>query len=115
MIRTSYFWKVKNGDVNENECVSIALWNPRGVFMPQYKELAPTQSILTEYKYNGEDWNRYVRRYNNEVLAKLDVHKVARELDGKVLLCYEGKNNPRCHRHLVREWLRTAGYECEEI
>lgn len=30
------------------------------------------------------------------------------------LLCYE-KPDDFCHRHLVADWLRKNGYECEEL
>mgnify|MGYP004642510383 CR=1 FL=1 len=115
MIRTSYFWKLQNGFIDKAQCISIALWNPKGVYIKQYSALVPTKSILEEYKYHGEDWDVYVQRYKAEVLAKLDAHKVAEELEGKILLCYEGKNNKKCHRHIVAEWLRSYGYNCEEL
>lgn len=55
MIRTSYFWKLQNGLIDGAQCISIALWNPKDVYIKQYSALAPTKSILEEYKYHGED------------------------------------------------------------
>lgn len=115
MIKTSYFWKLQNGLIDEEQCISIALWNPQGVYIKIYRALAPTEDILKEYKYHGQNWDKYIQRYVTEVLAKLDVDKVAKELEGKILLCYEGKNNKKCHRHIVAAWLRSYGYECEEL
>ena len=115
MIKTSYFGKLQNGSIEKKDCVSIALRNPKGLYIEKYNDLIPSKSILKEYKYNGGNWKKYVNKYVTEILHKLDVNKVAADLDGKILLCYEGKNNSESHRHLVAAWLRAYGYECEEL
>jgi len=50
-------------------------------------------------------------------LSKLDPHKVAKDLEGRILLCYENiyKKDSHCHREIVAEWLREAGYKVKEL
>lgn len=113
MIYTSYFahYKGQNG-------VAICLWLPTWTNnIEHYPELAPTQDILLNWKNSAKsakDELLYISAYKTEVLDKLDVNKVAQELDGKVLLCYE-KPGAFCHRNIVREWLNENGYECKEL
>ena len=83
-----------------------------------YEKLAPTYDILNEYKLFG-DRDLYIRRFNSEILSKLNADEVYRELSelsgGKpfCLVCYE-KSERFCHRHLVSEWLTSNGYTCKE-
>lgn len=73
----------------------------------------PPAHLLLKYK-EDHDENAYEKNYRKEVLDKLDPAAVAKELDGKVLCCYEKSDN-FCHRHLVAAWLRENGFECREI
>ena len=116
MIHTSYFAKFKG-----NNGVSISRgakwWDGE-----KYIKLAPPAELLSWWKFNSqgtskdlkEKWAAFAQIYREQVLNKLDVHAVARDLEGKVLLCFE-KTKDYCHRHLVAEWLRENGYECEEL
>ena len=57
----------------------------------------------------------YTKTFHERVLNKLDPRQVAQELsDDAVLMCYE-KSGDFCHRHLVADWLRTAGIAVEEF
>lgn len=107
MIKTSYFAGYKG-----TRGVSIARWNNwwKG---ETYKELAPPAELLTLYKKGLISKKGYTHVYKR-YLKTLDVHKVAKDLNGKVLLCYE-KPEDFCHRHLVATWLQQAGYKCEEV
>ncbi|MBR3208903.1 MAG: DUF488 family protein [Bacilli bacterium] len=112
MIWTGYFsgYKGDNG-------VAICLYKPYWFQGEQYLPLAPTKRLLYWFRETnkGKDAQEiYCRLYKKYVLSKLDVHQVARALDGKVLLCYE-KPGVFCHRHIVAEWLNENGYECKEI
>lgn len=112
MIYTSYFAKYK-GDKG----VSIARFTPKWFKGYTYIDLAPSIGLLEWWKHSkqtAQDIETYKIWYNTRVLCMLNPHKVASELDGKVLLCYEGPL-AFCHRHLVAEWLRDNGYECEEL
>lgn len=120
-IYTSYFAKSYQFPDDRYSCIAISVGIPKAIKVNKsYKKLAPSWDIIQEYKNNGGDIERYKSRYYNEVLNKLDVCEVYKDLeklsDGKdiVLLCYEGiKNNDFCHRHLVSHWLRENGYKEE--
>jgi hypothetical protein len=117
MIYTSYFSSKK---FNTNDGIAVTLgaswW--KGKF---YKALAPTPKILSWWKNLSKEEQLtpknkaiYETLYKRDVLSKLDVNKVAKDLDGKVLLCFE-KSNDFCHRHIIAKWLNENGYKCEEL
>ena len=112
MIYTGYYAKF-----NGNNGLSISLHPPKWTKFLQYKPLAPTQQILDWWNNSPKGLKEqkiYKRLYQRDVLNHLDVHTIAKELDGKVLLCYE-RPDEFCHRQLVAEWFRTYGYPCKEI
>ena len=108
-IYTSYFAQLKNlpsGFIP----VSICGWPPKWYNGLQYKKVAPSWSILEEYKYN-HNIQRYTDRFNNEILSKItpqnfinDINKITNNAENIVLLCYE-KPTDFCHRHLVADWV----------
>lgn len=125
MIYTSYFAKLKKTPWYYMP-VSICAKPPAGYSGLEYKKLAPTYSILMEYK-RGQDKERYIQRYETEVLDKLNPDDVVRDLliltDNRkgldygpeiLLVCYE-KPTDFCHRHLVAHWLSEYGYDVKEI
>lgn len=84
--------------------------------------LAPSSSILFEYKDSYTE-SIFIERYKNEILSMnnvQDIIGICRRISVQnnripvVLLCYE-KSSTFCHRHLVAEWLRIAGYSIEEL
>jgi uncharacterized protein YeaO (DUF488 family) len=84
----------------------------------KYKKLVPPWYVVKEYQENGDE-SQYTERYQTLVLSKLDPHQVVADIkryaSGKdiALVCYE-KSGSFCHRHIVAQWLRDAGYEvCE--
>jgi len=88
--------------------VAISLGVPKWFHKRRYLHLAPDRDMI-----QMTDEQEYRRRYA-AILAKLDVHQVARDLGpGAVLLCWEPEEK-FCHRHLVAEWLCGAGHEVEE-
>ena len=113
MIYTSYFAKMRAMTKEQrNSCISIARYNPRGVDIFQYLNVAPKDQILWRYKKFGNE-EEYTTAYMKQ-LDTLNVHEVADDLYGKILLCYEKPEN-FCHRHILAEWLRKNGYKCEEL
>lgn len=69
-------------------------------------ELAPTQSLLDEYKKHGGDWTKYEAQFlalMNE--RRIEEHVAKSLLDDACLLCSEEKP-VHCHRRLVAEYLR---------
>lgn len=117
MIYTSYFNKLKylpKDIVPISICGKYPEWY-KGI---QYKVLAPKYKFFMEWKKNRDN-DYYIEHFQKEVLDTLEVETVVNRLyelsEGKdiCLLCYE-KPNDFCHRHLVAEWLRENGIECEE-
>lgn len=110
-IYTSYFSYPKLSTYNFPK-VAISKKLPVWFKVDQwYKELAPSYRLVAEKTEPDE----YIIKYAEEVLYKLDPHKVVEELNGCVLLCWE-KENKFCHRHLVGEWLKThTGCEVVEL
>ena len=125
-IYTSYFAKVKKLDESGYCPISIAVKSPDWFIGPSLKQLAPSWSILSEYKETG-DTARYIQRFHEEILSKLDpeqiskvIWKIAHESTPlifpkiPVLLCYESPEK-FCHRHLVAEWLTNSGIKVKEF
>lgn len=107
-MKTSYFANIKNLGGNLVP-ISISAMTPSWVSVSEYKKLAPTFDILMKYKQEGRDKEEYVRRFNEEVLSKLDPQETYDELICSnigyepVLLCYE-RPGEFCHRRLVAKW-----------
>ncbi|CAN1721388.1 DUF488 domain-containing protein [Hyphomicrobium sp. 1Nfss2.1] len=91
--------------------VGISRGTPRG--MPagyrRYMKLAPGSW------FNSVSPQEYQKRFQAEMLDRLDPERVVRELvdiaDGKVpvLVCYEAPDKPEwCHRGLVSLWLKQT-------
>ena len=78
-------------------------------FGKAYLALAPLESFFRKWKNNRgvideiENNKYYIKEFYNNILKKLDVEKVYKELDGSILLCYEDSNE-FCHRHIVAAW-----------
>ena len=127
---TSYF---ANPDLKKDSralLVSIAGKPPKGYDGAQYKKLAPSWDIWSQW-HDSEDPDkndRYTKRFKSEILAKLDPNEVNEDLlelfklyydkenrnyNKIILLCYESPDN-FCHRHLVANWLRDAGFDISE-
>ena len=117
-IYTSYYAKIKKIP-QDMFLISIAGKCPDFYHGQEYKILAPKWSFFKIWKENHDN-DFYIKHFDEEVLSKLDPHQVVNDFyflsGGKdvVLLCYE-KSNDFCHRHLVADWLKKAGYECKEL
>lgn len=117
MIYTSYFSSKK---YNKENGISIARYN-KFWDGDSYYLLFPSVCLLTWWKHmpanfqqSKEYQDQYKKAFYEETLSKLDPHKVAKDLEGKVLLCYE-KSEDFCHRHIIRDWLKSNNIECEEL
>ena len=120
MIYTTYFAKLKK--LPENVVpIAICRYVPEGLSLSCYRyfELAPNPDMLMAYKRTG-DTEKFTREYQEQILARLSPHGLINDLtkfaSGKdiAFVCYE-KSADFCHRHLVADWLRSAGYECTEF
>ena len=111
MIYTSYFarYRGENG-------ISISRSQPMKGGQPYYpatSQLNPPAWLLKEYKLENLSEEEFEQHYRRLVLQGLNPHAYARKLQGKVLLCWE-KPGDFCHRHIVADWLKKAGYEVKE-
>lgn len=145
LIYTSYFGKAKNFDPEKFALIGIARTSPKGWNGLEYKKLAPSFSILDQFKksmelasnesgeYRVEEecvaCDKYSERFQDEILKKLNPQEVLEDLrkmsymKTPVLLCYE-KSRAFCHRHIVASWLlkysedmldNDAGYDNDLI
>lgn len=125
MIHTGYFANIKKITFHYIP-VSICAKPPKGYKGLEYKKLAPSYSILMEYKRDPDE-TRYIKRFESEILDKLDPHEVVKDLliltgNNKgldyspdiVLVCYE-KASDFCHRHLIANWLNEYDYQVKEV
>lgn len=111
MIYTSYFsrYRGENG-------VSIARSQPKNKGKPYHRELKmfrPPFWILEGFKNGSITEAEFKHYYKNIVLQGLDPVSWGKRLQGKVLLCWENPDS-FCHRHIVADWLRKAGFEVKE-
>ena len=116
MIYTSYFSSKK---YKPEEGVSIARWCKFWTGL-RFEALAPSTELISWWKSLSPEAQEttaakqhYTSLYRAQ-LYKLNPAEVATILEGKTLLCFE-KTEDFCHRHIVAQWLRDAGFECEEI
>lgn len=116
-IYTSYFAKMRYLPKNVVP-ISICAKKPNWYNGLEYKILAPKYTFLMKYK-EDHDEDYYTKCFNEQILDRLSVKNIIQDLqtlsNGKdiCLLCYE-KSTDFCHRHLVANWLRKNGFDCEE-
>lgn len=117
MIYTSYFSRL--ADVPNP--ISISLFRPKWLKkIEECEKLMPPIWLLNSYKNGKTSWACYDQIYRRVVLAKLDPAELVKELtplgssQDFTLLCYEAPDK-FCHRQIVAEWLREAGFPCEEF
>ncbi len=88
-----------------------------GIEYVHLPELAPTQSMLDEYKKNGRDWPKYESQFRSLMSERHVENTVQKDLlDGACLLCSEDRPD-HCHRRLVAEYLRDkwGGFEITHL
>lgn len=123
---TSYFARIKQG---KGIKLSVARFNPKwlkdGDIDEWFKDLAPSVSLLNDYKNGKCNWDGYTIRYNKELrdgyLSDARVNRMIETIrsmlhNGKdvTIYCYE-KSSDNCHRHLIGELFTEMLYEVKEI
>lgn len=119
---TSYFANINH--LNSAGIIPIAISRsiPKWYDGLVYKKLAPSYSILNEYKIY-HDTKRYTERYRKEVLTWLDISSIILDIETLVgfqnkdvcFICYESPEK-FCHRHIISEWIRSnSDIECVEF
>lgn len=132
MIYTSYFANVKKLPDNIIP-IAICIRPPEGYRGLWYPRLAPDYEILKRWR-RDHDEKDYIKLFKRSVLDNQSVYNVLwdieRMLPARVrqglqssietspdwhvaLICYE-KSEDFCHRHLVADWFKRNGIECDE-
>lgn len=111
MIYTTYFSNLVNVAPWVKQ-ISIARTQPKGFDLPQFKAFAPSAELLWDYKKGKISWAEYEARYFEQLKALPNLEKIKEHLrkyqDDKhdlVFVCWERRNNPHCHRHLLARFL----------
>lgn len=142
MLFTSYYGQMKKFPSNFIP-VSISLWKPKWYTGAHYPALAPTKEILSTWKANHKNnekyWEKwYTEQFEKQILRGVDAEELlhnmvltclskealstlnskAQEIQESeevhvVFLCYE-KDGDFCHRSLVSEWLCENKIPCKE-
>ena len=104
-MKTSYFGKVKENFPN---AVAICRYSPDWWSGFEYKALAPSAKLLSDYRGKGISDAEYGARYQREVLDLLDprvtYETICKMADpDAILVCWEGPTK-FCHRQLVAQW-----------
>lgn len=77
-----------------------------------FSQLAPTQTILDEYKKSKGSWSIYANKFR-DLMATRRIEEIDQSrLDGGCLLCSEDKPH-HCHRRLVAEYLQERWGDVE--
>jgi uncharacterized protein YeaO (DUF488 family) len=98
----------------DGRAVSIAAITPRGFKGAVRKDLAPPFSLVKAFKDEKITMEQYIGEYCNRIY-QLDLERIAADLDGKIALCYCGKEQ-LCHRTLLGLVLHAElDAEVEEI
>lgn len=110
-IRTNY---IGNRDLkSELRCCIIS--NVRAN-IPQWRRdlsLAPLWKDVDSIKRGVIDYEEFRRRYIENVLSNKNPEEVYKQYEGWYLLCCE-KDDEFCHRRILSEWLRDAGFDVKE-
>lgn len=119
MIRTSYFGRLRGSGLSER-AVSLTIQQPPKFKLPVCMDLAPSLGLYYKFRHKKISEAKFAQLYRMQ-LDLLDPDQIAREMDGKILVSWEGYEDRKktrlafSHRHIVAEWLRAAGYECAEL
>lgn len=129
-LATSYFGKLKKLSDDEYAFFSIAGKTPEWFLNEEnhfiYHTFAPKYEWWKEWKekfidnYESDESKAfYISKYKDTILNSLNADAIAKQLlllsNGKTpcLLCYETPEK-FCHRHIVANWFKENGIECEE-
>lgn len=118
VIYTSYYANLRNLPASIIP-VAISQFPPSWYKGKTLRRLAPSSELLLSYKAGTVGEDEYIRRYKAETLSAFDPRKMYGSLfeyfGGRdiCLVCFE-RPEDFCHRHIVAEWFRSAGYDARE-
>lgn len=113
MIYTSYFARLSHHP-RGFLAVAVSKKCPPGWSGEHDSGFAPPDAILIPYKADRMDWETYKINYFNMCLKGRPVECITSIYGPCVLYCWEGPSK-HCHRHLIAQWLRHNGVECQEL
>lgn len=119
-IYTSNFASARRFDPSRYCLVSISLFPPKGWNGYRCFSLAPSDSLLREYKsgaINEAGYTDSYLQYLDSIAVRSEFKVMAEWAKGRdiVLLCYE-KAGAFCHRRLLASWiLEHFGYDIKEF
>ena len=115
MIYTTYMGNLKN--INKNfKKYSIMAYTPEwcgGYIDGTMEELAPSKDTLIKYKNKEIDRWAYEKEYRAK-LDQLNIKKIAKRIDGCVLMCTCKVGN-MCHRHILADVMRENDVKVAEL
>lgn len=117
MIYTCYFSGL--GD-RYGRAVSVCIQQPPKFRLPVAEELCPPFGMYWKLLRHGMSPRRFAQLYRQR-FGLLDPAAIAAKYDGQILVAWEGYEDKEktvlkfSHRHLIAEWLRNCGFQCEEL
>lgn len=103
-----------------DRAVSVCIQQPPGWHLPVDHDLAPPLGMYWKHLRGGISNRRFAQIYSMR-FSILDPAEIAAKYDGKILTAwesYEDRDKTKLkfsHRHLIAEWLRSRGFEVEEL
>lgn len=114
-VYTSYYARACR-IIPDYRLISISISIPNNFNGEIMRELNPPEWLLYSYKNGNITEDEYSKIFYEQVLSKLNPVDIYNKCNGKVLLCYCGKDS-FCHRKIVLDWLKNnisediIGYE----
>lgn len=100
--------------------ISICHQQPPGYKLPVADELAPPYGMYWKHLRRRMSDRKFAQLYSMR-FSMLDPAEIAARYDGMILTAWEAYEDmertvPRMsHRHLIADWLRKNGFQCEEL
>lgn len=120
LLYTTYISNIKNLTPEmQNKVIIIARYFKSNKFKKDIR-LCPSDSLLKAYKAGEIDWNEYEKIFKKEMhsypmLQGLrDLYRICKSGKDVILACYE-KDDYKCHRRLIREFLEKYDIHCAEL
>lgn len=118
MVRTGCLYDSPN--ISDGERILVTRFWPRGMSKTRLhlsvwmRELAPSATLLSDWKKQKISWDEYEVRYRQEMTSQAAAIRMLADKakhETLTLLCFEREGNPHCHRHLLKELIMKAQVE----
>ena len=102
---------------SDGQRILVSRYWPRGFsrerlsLTEHLKEMAPSVELLRDWKAGNISWAEYKNRYYKEMAQQHEkISKLAKRASDKTitLLCFERKENPHCHRYLLKDLIEKS-------